>query len=103
MNVRIKNIFEPSIIAVDLSDKELDYITALVSGVGQERALNTIQLTPEELEKLYFKFGLSDTTKLREVQIATITSMSNFVTKDICSRVADKYGFTECLKFGESV
>lgn len=102
MQVRIKNIFEPSIIAVELSEKELEYITAIISGVEHQKVLTTLHMTPVELSKLYIKFGLKDKTKIREVQIATITGMSGFVTDELFKKVAEKYGFSECLEMCEA-
>ncbi len=102
MKFKIKNIFDPSIIAVELSEKELEYITAIISGVERQKVLKTIHMTPVELSKLYLKFGLTNKARVRECQMATITGMSGFVTKEICKRVADKYGFSECLELCEA-
>ena len=101
MIFKIKNPFA-DIKEVDLSEKELDYITAIVSGVERGKALKIMHMTPVELSKLYFKFGLTNKARIREMQMATIIGKSRIITKEICKRVADKYGFSECLEFGEA-
>ena len=78
MKLKIRNPFA-DITEVNLTDKELKYTMAIVSGDDRQETIKTMHMTPVELAKLYEKFGLTDKTKIREVQLATIIGMSGLL------------------------
>ena len=103
MKYQIKNMFDPEITEVDLTEKELAYMTAIASGVTGKRAAQVLNLKQQDVRKLYLKFGLTNSTKNRAVQIATIAAISKLINKDTFLTFGNKYGFKECIEFGERI
>ena len=103
MKFQIKNMFAPEINEVELSEKEIAFITAIASGVTGKKASQVLNLKQKDVKNLYLKFGLTDTTKNRGIQIATIAVTNKLINKDTFLIFGDKYGFTECIEFGERI
>lgn len=104
MRYEIKNMFAPEVTEVDLSEKELDYITAIAANVTRKRALQAIQLKAQDIKDLYLKFGLTDSTDSHPyVQMTVLAVTNNLINKNKCFEVASKYGFTECSELGEKI
>lgn len=91
-----ENIFAPDVTEVDLSEKEIEYIAMMISGVKQPKIKHILPITNSELKKLYNKFGLTDKTKIRYMQIATIVGMNDLISEDTLLKVSKKYFLVEC-------
>lgn len=101
-NLKIENnIFAPDITKVNLLEKEIEYIYMLISGVGRKKAINLLSLSLTDLGKLYLKFGLTDSTKLRYVQIVTIFMINKLVDKNILLKIYNIYNLIECKNLTE--
>lgn len=103
MKYKIENMFDPSITDVELSEKELAYMTAVASGVTRKQALQVLQLKAKDVKDLYLKFGLMDLTKSRVTQMITIAAINRLINKNTFLTFGDKYGFMESREFGESL
>lgn len=91
-----QDIFATGIKKVDLSDKEADYIVALASGVDKDKIIKSLSLTVDDIENLYFKFGLKNKKRIRDNQLVTLACMGNFIS-EYCAKNADKkFNFPEC-------
>lgn len=103
-NIEIKNnIFAPDITEVELSEKELDFIYMLIAGVDIKKAINLLSLSLQDLTNLYLKFGLTDTTKLRYVQLVTIFMQNKLDDKNILLKIYNNYNLIECKELAESL
>ena len=65
------NQFSPNIKEVDLTEKEVDYIVMLASGVQDEKIKELLNINHSELEVLYQKFGLTNKQRVRDLQLTT--------------------------------
>lgn len=96
-NFKIQNMFAPEISDIELSDKELAYVTAIASGVTRKLALQKINLSAKDVKNLHSKFGLA-ATKNRAMKMTVVAAASKIINKDICTRVAKKYGLKDCAE-----
>ena len=99
----IKNIFAPEITAVDLTEEEIEYVSLLLVGVNKQEVIKTLSFGYPKIRNLYNKLGLTDKTKLRDVQLATLYAMNSFIQKDYLKELYKKYNRIECKEFLELV
>ena len=60
----ILNSFNPAVKTLDLTKKEIDYISMLISGVDRYRITELLSITNSDIDELYKKFGLVDDRSL---------------------------------------
>lgn len=98
-----QDIFETGIKNINLSDKEADYIVALASGVEKDQILKCLQLTNEDIEKLYLKFGLKNKKRIRDIQLVTTVSMGNFISEYFEYNTGRQFEFKECHELEKTI
>ena len=64
--------------SIKLTKEECFYIQGLRAGRDSDALKVSINITQEEIENLYNKFGLVDTSKNRDAQLATIMCMNGY-------------------------
>lgn len=97
----ILNSFNPAVKTLDLTEKEIDYISMLISGVDRYRITELLSITSSDIDELYKKFGLIDDRFDLEEQMKAVVSFNNLLTEDILNEVYNKYNVPECREFAE--
>lgn len=92
----VKNIFAPEITEIDLTEKEIEYICMLASGVEKKNVMKILSLNYAKIRDLYNKFGLTNKRMKRDVQTVTLFVVNNFLQKDILLNIYNKYNLIEC-------
>lgn len=87
----IKNIFAPEVTNVDLAEKEIEYISMLIVGVNKKEVIKTLSFGYSKIRNLYNKLGLTDKTKYRDVQLATLFAMNDVIPKEYLKKLCEKY------------
>lgn len=82
MKHKIVNRFEPGIVEVDLSEKELKYIQNIAKGEDKSNIMSSLNITDNEIEKIYTKFGLTNINRDRDVQVVVIAISSKLFNID---------------------
>lgn len=80
MKYKIVNRFEQGVVEVDLTEKELNYIHNIAKGEDKNNVMSSLNITDEEIEKIYTKFGLNDQNRDRDVQVVVIAMLSKLFT-----------------------
>ena len=89
------NQFSPNIKEVDLTEKEVDYIVMLASGVQDEKIKELLNINHSELEVLYQKFGLTNKQRVRDMQLTTIMAMKNLITPELIMHTKKRFNLIE--------
>ena len=97
----ILNSFNPTITVIDLTEKDIEYISMLISGVDRYRITELLSITSSDIDEIYKKFGLIDDRFDLEEQMKAIVSFNNILTEDILNEVYTKYNVSECRNFAE--
>ena len=97
----ILNSFNPTVTIIDLTEKDIEYISMLISGVDRYRIMELLSITSSDIDELYKKFGLVDDRFNLEEQMKAIVSFNNMLTEDILNEVYQKYNVPECREFME--
>lgn len=97
----ILNSFNPTVTVIDLTEKEIAYISMLISGVDRYRITELLSITSNDIDELYKKFGLVDDRFNLEEQMKAVVSFNNMLTEDILNEVYNKYNVPECREFAE--
>ena len=95
----ILNSFNPTVTVIDLTEKDIEYISMLISGVDRYRITEFLSITSSDIDELYKKFGLVNERLNLEEQMKAIVSFNNILTEDILNEVYNKYNVPECKKF----
>ena len=98
-----ENPFQPTITSVDLSEKEVDYLMMLVSGVEQKQIDNLLSIKKSELEILYLKLGLTNKKRVRDMQATTIIAMNNIITPELLLRTNKKFNLNELSEMSDFI
>ena len=56
----VRNVFAPEIKEFELSEKELDYISMLSSGVDKKKVMKLLAMSYAKIRDFYSKLGLTD-------------------------------------------
>ena len=97
----ILNSFNPTVTVIDLTEKDIEYISMLISGVDRYRITELLSITSSDIDELYKKFGLVDDRLNLEEQMKAVVSFNNMLTEDILNEVYQKYNVPECREFME--
>ena len=97
----VRNIYAPNTTEFDLTEKEIEYIFMLSSGVDKKRVMDTLSMTYANIRKMYNKLGLTNKKRYRDVQAAIIMAGNNLITEDILLNIYKKYNCVECKKLAE--
>ena len=89
------NQFSPNIKEVDLTEKEVDYIVMLASGVQDEKIKELLNINHSELEVLYQKFGLTNKQRVRDLQLTTVMAMNNLITPELIMHTKERFNLIE--------
>lgn len=89
------NQFSPNIKEVDLTEKEVDYIVMLASGVQDEKIKELLNINHSELEVLYQKFGLTNKQRVRDMQLTTVMAMNNLITPELIMHTKERFNLIE--------
>ena len=89
------NQFSPNIKEVDLTEKEVDYIVMLASGVQDEKIKELLNINHSELEVLYQKFGLTNKQRVRDLQLTTVMAMNNLITPELIMHTKERINLIE--------
>ena len=89
------NQFSPNTKEVDLTEKEVDYIMMLASGVNKDRITEILIINDVEIENLYLKFGLTNTKRIRDNQLATVVASNSLLNAEVLTSVYNKYKLEE--------
>ena len=95
MQFDIKNQFQPTVTLVDLTEKEVDYIVMLVSGVQDKKIKELLNINPSELETLYQKFGLTNKQRVRDMQLTTVMCMNDLITPELIMHTKERFNLIE--------
>ena len=98
----VKNIFTPEITKFELSEKEIEYISMLASGVDKKRVMKILLFNYAQIRKLYVKLGLTDKTKKRDVQAVTLFAINNLISKELLMNIYKTYNVVECKELAEN-
>ena len=75
---KLKNKFAPDFMEVELNEKESKYIEGLRKCIELEALINDTGMSKDDVENLYQKFGLVDSSKNRNAQISVIMCMNDY-------------------------
>lgn len=89
------NQFSPNKKEVDLTEKEVDYIVMLASGVQDEKIKELLNINHSELEVLYQKFGLTNKQRVRDMQLTTVMAMNNLITPELIMHTKERFNLIE--------
>ena len=89
------NQFSPNTKEVDLSEKEIDYILMLASGVQDVNIKELLNIKHSELETLYQKFGLTNKQRVRDMQLISIMGMNNLLTAELIMQTKERFDLIE--------
>lgn len=96
MKFQIKDdVFSTNVTNVDLSEREVDYIVMLVSGVQDEKIKELLNIKYSELEILYEKFGLTNKQRVRDMQLTTVMCMNNLITPELIMNTKERFDLIE--------
>ena len=79
----VKNVFAPKVTEFDLTEKEIEYISMLSSGVDKKKVMELLSMTYAKIREFYDKLGLTDKKIKRDVQAATLMASNNLIKRDI--------------------
>ena len=88
-------MFSTNVTSVDLSEKEVDYIVMLVSGVKEPEIKKLLNMSHSELETLYNKFGLTNKKKVRDMQLTSVMCMNNLITTELIMQTKERFDLIE--------
>ena len=97
----IKNMFAPEIKEFELSEKELEYISMLSSGVDKKKVMKLLEMSYAKIRDFYSKLGLTDKKMKRDVQAATLMASNNLIKNDVLLNLYKKYDLIECKELAE--
>lgn len=97
----VKNIFAPEITKFDLTEKEVEYICMLSSGVDKKKAMELLSMSYAKIRDFYGKLGLTDKKMKRDVQAATLMASNNLIKNDVLLNLYKKYGLVKCKELAE--
>ena len=89
------NQFSPNKKEVDLTEKEVDYIVMLASGVQDEKIKELLNINHSELEVLYQKFGLTNKQRVRDMRLTTVMAMNNLITPELIMHTKERFNLIE--------
>lgn len=89
------NQFSPNTKEVDLTEKEVDYIVMLASGVQDEKIKELLNIKNSELETLYVKFGLTNKKRVRDMQLTTVMAMNDLITPELIMQTKERFDLIE--------
>ncbi len=89
------NQFSPNTKEVDLTEKEVDYIVMLASGVQDEKIKELLNIKNPELETLYVKFGLTNKKRVRDMQLTTVMAMNDLITPELIMQTKERFDLIE--------
>ena len=89
------NQFSPNTKEVDLTEKEVDYIVMLASGVQDEKIKELLNIKYSELETLYEKFGLTNKKRVRDMQLTTVMAMNDLITPELIMQTKERFDLIE--------
>ena len=97
----VKNVFAPKVTEFDLTEKEIEYISMLSSGVDKKKVMELLSMTYAKIREFYDKLGLTDKKIKRDVQAATLMASNNLIKRDILLNLYKKYNLIECKELAE--
>ena len=89
------NQFSPNTKEVDLTEKEIDYIVMLASGVQEKQIKELLNIKHSELETLYENFGLTNKQRVRDMQLTTVMAMNNLITPELIMHTKERFNLIE--------
>ena len=97
----IRNFVEPAINTVDLTEKEIEYISMLRLDVDFKKYKNVFSISIAEENKLYRKFGVPEFYENRERFVLAVSLTNNIVPYETLKKVCEKYnlkGYEQMLE-----
>jgi len=89
------DVFLTNVASVDLTEKEVDYIVMLVSGVQDKKIKELLNINPSKLETLYQKFGLTNKQRVRDMQLTTVMCMNDLITTELIMQTHKRFNLIE--------
>ena len=99
----IRNFVEPSINDVDLTEKEIEFISMLRLGVDFNKYKDVFSMSIAEENKLYRKFGVPEFYKNRERFVLAVSLTNNIVPYETLKTVCEKYSLKGYDKMLEAI
>ena len=99
----IRNFVEPSINEVDLTEKEIEYISMLRLDVDFKKYKDVFSMSIAEKNKLYRKFGVPEFYKNRERFVLALSLTNNIVPYETLKKVCEKYSLKGYDKMLEDI
>ena len=65
--------------------------------------MSAINISESEIENLYQKAGLTDTTRDRDVQLATFSVLNRIIKQKDLINAYNKYNFIECKEMLDTI
>ena len=88
----------PEIKEVDLTEKEIEYISMLRLNVNFNRHRDIFSMSIAEQNKLYRKFGIPEFYKNRDRFLLAFSLINNIVPYETLKNICVKYNLKECEK-----
>ena len=99
--MKFKNLINPlekDITEIDLSEKELEYISMLRLNVNIDKLRDKFSISIAEKNKLYRKFGIPEFWENKDRHILAISLINNLVPYETLKQVYEKYNLAKCKK-----
>ena len=97
----IRNFVEPSINNVDLTEKEIEFISMLRLGVDFNKYKDVFSMSIAEENKLYRKFGVPEFYENRDRFVLALSLTNKIVPYETLKKVCEKYslkGYDDMLE-----
>ena len=69
----------------------------------KDKIMSAINISESEIENLYQKAGLTDTTRDRDVQLATFSVLNRIIKQKDLINAYNKYNFIECKEMLDTI
>ena len=99
----IRNPIKKDMSEIELTEKELEYISMLVLEANQKKHKDVFSMSVAELNKLYRKFALPEFSDNRDLYLHTISLINNIAPYETLKKVYDKYNLKECKEKLEGI
>ena len=99
----IRNFVEPTINEVDLTEKEIEYISMLRLDVDFNKYKDVFSMSIAEENKLFRKFGVPEFYKNRERFVIALSLTNNIVPYETLKKVCEKYSLKGYDKMLEAI
>ena len=99
----IRNFVEPSINDVDLTEKEIEYISMLRLNANFNKHRDIFSMSIAEKNKLYRKFGVPEFYENRDRFVLALSLTNKIVPYETLKKVCEKYSLKGCEQMLEDI